>query len=476
MKIEKIVAQLTEKDFTILCDTFRQTKADKYLTLLEFYREEKKSEKEILTELNIKTAAFYTLKSRLSDKIQEHLYKSTIDTRVELLQNVANIERLLYQVPKDTAIGMLEKLEVELLKNDMPNELITVYKALKKLHVYSQKYYDYQQLYNKNVAFNLAQDKAEEVLSVFCRTLCEYYVSHNSNLQDILVLYKKEMNTICRLHQSKRLTVYKNILTIHFALFCPVESELVNDATTEELLKETYAILESNTDDSSYKHLINVLHFLSFEYYHQLKLNKNALTYYEKIADGNHSILLYNHTAHTMRFLISKLEWHQSNNKTAELNLNEDFIYVPETSNMPERILYKHYLAAVNFFNGKTNEAAQCLNSLLNEVSFKDLLHGEIETKLFLTLLLLLSDKYDQAEIIFRSVSRKIQDEDNEIKHHSAILYVKMLKIVFAGKATNKLEKLKEVYQLFAATNLGPNKILSYIKLDDKHLLTLSKV
>lgn len=477
MKIDKIVAQLNEKDYNTIRDQFIQTKADKYLTLFDFYRNNGSSpEKNIQAELDIKSAAFYTLKSRLYDKIQEFLYKSITDSRIELLQNVANIESLLFRAPKETAIGLLQKMEIELIRNDMPNELITVYKALKKLHVYSPKYYDYEQLYNKYVAYNLAQDKAEELLSSFCKTLALYYVTRDIKLMDILSLYKKEVLNLCRIYQSHRLTVHKNILNIHFALFSPVSEEMSNDQTIEDLLKETYTILETNMEDRSYRHLINAVNFLSFEYYHQLKLHKNAGVYYEKIADDNSSILLYNHSCFSIHYLISRIEWNYAGNTIDNLDEKEELIYIPEPENVTEYIIYKLYKAALLFYKNKIQEASQTLNNLINEVSFKDILHSEIEAKLFLTLLFLLAEKHDQAEITLRSISRKIADEDNEIKYFAALLYVKFFKTVLSNKAPGKLEKLKEIHQLLNATNTGPNRILSYLNISNEQIVRLSKL
>jgi hypothetical protein len=476
MKIEKIVAQLNEKDYNSLCDQFTQSKADKYLTLLNHYRKTNPSDKDIQTELDIKTPAFYTLKSRLYDKIQEFLYKSTRDTRIELLQNVANIEHLIYKAPKETAIGLIQKMETELIKNDMPNELITVYKALKKLHVYSPRYYDFQQLYNKFVAYNLAQDKAEEILSNFCKTLTYLQVTRDPKYFDILVLYKREMQNLCRIHQSHRLTVHKNILNIHFALFCPVPEELVNDDTIEDQLKETYGIIEANPEDSTYIHLINVIHFLSFEYYNQLKLYKNAAVFFEKVDDENGSILLYNHSCFSLHFLLLRIQWHYMNKTLDKLDEKEVLIYEPEPDNVSEYIIYKQYKALLYFYKGKITEATQTLNKLINDVSFKDILHAEIEVKLFQIFLFLLVEKSDQAEITLRSISRKISDEDDEIRHHSALLFIKLFKTVLANKTTGKQAKLSEIWKLITVTNTGPDTILPNLHLSAEDLLRLSKL
>jgi hypothetical protein len=476
MKIEKIVTQLNERDYNALCEQFKQSKADKYLTLLLHYRGNKPSDKDIQEELDVKTASFYTLKSRLYDKIQEFLYKSTRDTRIELLQNVANIEHLIYKAPKEIAIGLIQKMETELIKNDMPNELITVYKALKKLHLNSAKFYDYQQQYNRFVAYNLAQDKAEEVLSSFCKTLAMLYVTRDAKYLDFLVLYKKEMHSICRIHQSHRLTVHRNMLNIHFALFSPVQEEMTSDETVEDMLKETYRIIEENPEDSTYIHLVNAVHFLSFEYYYQLKLYKNAAVYFEKIEDENGSILLYNHSCFSLHFLSSRLQWHYMNKTLDNLNEKEELIYEPSAENVTEYIIYKKYKAFLFFYKGKINEATQTLNKLINDVSFKDILHSEIEVKLFQVFLFLLSEKSDQAEITLRSISRKITDEDDEIKYHSALLFIKMFKSILANKVNGKQEKLNEIWKLITATNTGPHNILPELHISQEQLTKLAKL
>lgn len=475
MKIEKIVSQLNEIDYTSLSEQLVQSKADKFLLLLQSYRKDKLSDKDIQALLDIKTAAFYTLKSRLYDKIQEFLYKATRDTRIDLLQNVANIEYLIYKAPKETAIGLIQKMESELLKNDMPNELIIVYKALMKLHLYSPKYYEYQQLYNKSVAYNLAQDKAEEILSSFSKNLCYAYVTREQKYFDILSLYKKEMHNICRIHQSHRLAVYKNLLNIQFALFSPVPEEMQNDSTIEDMLKEIYTIVQDNPEDRTYIHLINAAHLLSFEYYVQLKLFKNAAVYYEKINDDNVSVLLYNHSCFSIHFLKSRIHWHYVNKNIEQLNENEELVYEPEPEDVAEYIIFKLYKAHLLFYKNKISEATQLLNKLINDVSFKDILSAEVEVKIFLTLLLLLAEKSDQAEIILRSISRKLT-EDDEIKFQTAFLYIRLFKAVLTNKNTGKLEKITGIYKLISSANQNFDSVLGNLHLSNEQLQHLSKI
>ncbi|MCX6296136.1 MAG: hypothetical protein NTX97_08715 [Bacteroidetes bacterium] len=476
MRLHKIILQLSSSDFTNLSIQLKENKADKFLLLLNHYRIEKTPDEELLAILDVKQAAYYTLKSRLFDKIQEFLFKNTTDTRVELLQNVANIEHLIYETQRETAIGILKKLESELLEHDMPNELISVYKALKKLHIHTGKYYEYLQLYNKHVAYNLAQDKAEEILSLFSKTLGEYYLSRNTDTFTLLILYKKEIVNVCRLNKSHHLQLNKNILFTHFALFCPDENEMKDDPSIEEMLADSISIIDSHPSDQTYKYLRQIVNFLYFEYYHQLKLNKNAGKYFDIITASGGDLLLFNHCSFVYHFLISKIEYYKIEKKENLLINEEEFTnHGPNIEDLSSFVIFNYYKAAAEYYAGNHLQAIRILNNLINEVSFKNYPFAEMEIKSFLALLNIIADRFDQAEIIIRSVSRKIADEDNDVMYSIPLSFMKLLKTAISTKSANKFEKIKEQYQFFDSTNNGKYAFLRSLKLDEKTLQFLAK-
>lgn len=476
MKLQKIIRQLSPADFNDFSEQFKKTKADKFLLLLNHYRNGSTTDKIILHRLKIKQAAFYTLKSRLFDKAQELLYKSTSDTRIELLLNTANIEHLVYKTPRETAIGILKKLEAELLVHDMPNELVSVYKALKKLHIHSEKYYDYLQLYNRYVAFNLAQDKAEEILSLFCKTLGDFTLSRNEETLNLLVLYKNEMINVCRLYQSHHLHIYKNILLINFALFCQNKNEIDTDPTVEEMLKESMSIIDSHWEDRIYKHLKLVFHFLYFEYYHQLNLHKNASKYFESITKSSEGLLLLYHSSFVYHYLISKIEYfHFEKIENKLINEGEISEHEPNIHDISSYTIYHFYKAYAEFYAEKYSAAIQILNNLINKISYKNQPFTEIEIKSFLALLNIVCERYDQAEVIIRSISRKIINEDNSAKYYNANNFLKLLKTSASRKEKEKNEKLNELNTSFEAYNTGKYAFLKSLKLDEKTILLLCK-
>jgi hypothetical protein len=475
MKLDKIILQLTDENYRLLSIQLKDNQADKFLILLKYYREGKLSEVELLEKLDMNYTAFYTLKSRLFDKIQTFLYKNTSDNRIELLQNVANIEFLIYKTPRETAIGILQKLESELIEHDMPNELIIVYKALKKLHINSKKYYTYSQLYNKHVAFNLAQDKAEELLSVFCKTQGEYFLSRNKEILDVLVLYKKEIVNVCRLYQSHHLTMYKNILLIHFAIFSPVENEMQEDSTVEELLQESLKIIEAHPEDRTYKHLKEVIYFLYFEYYHQLGLNKNASKYFEKITAQTHNLLLSNHCSFVHHFLISKIEYAIAEKKETNLYLEDEITeYEPNIEDVSGYVLFSCYKAMSEFYAKNYTQAIYTLITVLDEISFKKMLFVETEIKALLALSCILCNKHEQANSTIRNMVRKISDDPDTEKYESALVFIKILKIGLTTTKGNRYKKIVALNNAYNMMNKGVYRFLPYLKLDDDILTTIT--
>jgi hypothetical protein len=468
MSIDKIILQLNEDDFLLLSKQLTENRADKFLALFNYYREGAKlSEPQLLKSLGMNNATFYTLKSRLLDKIQNFLYKNTDDIRIELLKNVANIESLIYKTPPETAIGLLKKLEAELIEHDMPNELIIVYKALKKLNIHSKKYYDYSQLYNKHVAFNLAQDKAEELLSLFCKTQGEYFLSRDPELLNMLVLYKKEMINVCRLYQSHHLKIYKNILLIHFAIFSPVENEMQDGSTVEEMLQESLNIIQMHPEDKVYRHLKDVINFLYFEYYHSLKLTKNAGKYFERITSNTSSLLLFNHCSFVYHFLVSKVEFQLQEKKESSLYLEPEMTdYKPNPEDMTGYILFSCYKAVGEFYAKNYTKTIQILVNLLNEVSFKRMLFVEAEIKSFLALLYLLTYRHQQAVVLIRSIVRKIRDENDDPRYESALAFIKIIKMGLNTVKTDRYSKIVSLYEDFNETNEGNYRFLTYLKID----------
>jgi len=490
LKLRSVILQLGERDYAQITEEFQQNKAEKFSALLRLYRETDFGEDEIHKTLGINQSAFYTLKSRLFDKIQTYLLRNTQNPRVELLRNVANVPKLVHETHRDLAVAILTRLEKELMEYDMPNELTTVYNALKKLHLHSPKYYEYTQLYNRHVAYTLALDKAESLLAFFTKTLGEYYLSREPDQAKLLGKMKEEMRNICRLYQSHHLSVFQDILDISFALLVRTPEAMQEDKTVEEMLDNLFSTFDSYPKDEAYRYLRDVANFLAFEYYHSLKLHKNAGTYCEKLNANLNTFLLSTHCCFSTKFLISRLE--RQNLPGHGMNGEENAVlhFEPDPADLPNYINFTIY-AAMNLFNsGQYAESARLLNNLLNEVSLKNFAHAEIELKLLLALACSMCNRYEQAELLIRSASRKLsemnkgengeqkdsEDEDDDFElYENAGTFVKMLRLQMSSGSKDVEEKLKRLRDRFLLLNEGPRRMLSYVNMDNKFIAKLAE-
>jgi hypothetical protein len=479
IKFKSIVLQLKEEEYNDLCQQFVETKADKYLRLLKLYRENKYNDEEIQEMLSVNTSAYYTLKSRLFDKIQDFLTNNMSTPIIDLLRKVANIPTLIYDTHRDTAIAILSKLESELQNYDMPYELSSVYSALKKLHVNSPKYYEYTQLYNKHLAYTIALDKAEDLLNTFMRTTGDYYTSRTKSQVDYLSLIKQEMAHICNLYESHHLQVYKAIVDVTFALYIPNSDALKDDEPVEDVLAKMEKIFTTYSKDTNYQHLQLVFNNLAFEYYHKLNLPKKEARYFDEVDKKLTSFLLFNHCCFTTKFLISKIERYVELGIEGELyEQNQKLLpnYEPDKNDIPNYINFSKYMATSAFYAKKYQEAVQILNNLINDISFKNYPHSEIEVKLLLALNYSMINKYDPATSLLRSVTRKIREIDDEMGYENALIFYKILSLQMSSSARQVDQKIGQLFSKFELLNQKSNRMLEYIKVDEAFIKALSQV
>jgi hypothetical protein len=470
IKLKTVIRQLTEPDYEGLQAKFQKNRAGKFLSLLQYLRQSDLDDDEIAKKQGLN----YTLKSRLYEKIQEYLFENAPDPRIELLRNVSNIYNLTYNTPKAMAIAILKKLEKELTEFDMPNELISVYDAMKKLHISSDKYYDYTQLYNKHVAYTLALDKAGDLLSRFTKSLGAYLVSRDKNQIELLVLMKTEMSNVFRLYESHHLAIYRNILHISFALFVPSKMN-PDDESVEQMLTASFKIFDGNPRDAEYPFLRTVLDYLAFEYYHGLKLYKNEAPYFERVNARLDAFLLTNHCCFVTQFLISKVERYIELDTTEQLELETSkMVTVIASEDAPNYVYYMVYQASSFYYAQKYSESVRVLNELIKDISFKNMMHVEVEVKLFLALCYSMQNKYDQAEILIKSISRKLNDREEE-DYGNAQAFIRMLKMQMSLDVKEVEDKVMKQRDKFLLLNTGRTKLLSFLKMDDAFVTELSR-
>ena len=141
IKLKEVIVQLEKDSYFEIENNLIKNKADRFLHLLQSYKNTTDTDKEIRQQLGVNANAFYVLKSRLYDKIQESLSCDMFIDQEKSIKLLLKVPEVCLNSPRETAIAYLEKLEKELNRFDLHNELLVVYSALKKMNLYSDKYH-----------------------------------------------------------------------------------------------------------------------------------------------------------------------------------------------------------------------------------------------------------------------------------------------------------------------------------------------
>ncbi|MDH5602291.1 MAG: hypothetical protein OEY51_00025 [Cyclobacteriaceae bacterium] len=473
-KLKNIIKQLSEKDYKAIQSQLVESSADKSAYLLSSMRERQLSDTKIMEELEVNTNAYYTLRSRLNQKIEEYLLQQIESPRTDILKKVANINEVVFTKKRAIAVATLKKLERELLDYDLSNELIVIYKYLKKLNIHSPDYFNYSQLYNKHVAFTLAVDKAEDMLTEYFKKYGIYLFTNDERERMGLDLLVKEMKNVSAIYKSHRLYVYQSCMVIFHRLFVETEEEVdTSEEPVEDIIEMVEEIFEQYKLDPIYYHLNLVFEYLKLEYYNHYKVYRKAEKYFEEVNDAISNLLTnYSYFTWPSKFLETKMRRHLRMGIEAEMYEENEVLfdeYEPDMQDVPQYIYYVTYRAMSCYYVGKYQEAARWINNLLNEVSLKKypLLHLEI--KVILVLQYCLMNDFDLFNQLINSIQRQIRILGKENCEH-VLLLTKMLKISISEVKQEKVEKIQPLMEKFNKIKPDTFAPTTLIKMDESFL------
>lgn len=478
-KLKNIIKQLSDKDYQEIYSSLMESNADKSAFLLKQLREKQLSDSKIMEDLGVNTNAYYTLRSRLNQKIEEYLLQQMESPRTDLLKKVANINEVIFTKKKAISLATLKKLEKELIDYDLSNELTLVYKALKKLHVNSPDSYNFSQAYNKNVAYMLAVDKAEDILAEYFKKFGVFSFTGDEVDRLGLTLLNNEINNIEKLYQTHRLYVYKCCVNIFHRLFVEADEQLLDsdEEPIEDMLNKVAKIFTTYQSDSIYYHLKIVFEYLRLEYYNHYKVYRKAEKYFEDLNESA-ATLLTNFTWFTFpsQFLQTKLERAMRLDTTGELyeenkHLFEEFETDPD--DLPNYVNYIMYRALSSHFAGKYENAAKWINNLLNEISLKKYPHALLEIKAILALEYCLMRDFELYGQLVNSIQRQIRIlGKGEVDH--IVYFTKILKVAVSEGKKEKKQKIKIYSDKLPSKHRKLFSPTRYIKFDDKLLNLLA--
>lgn len=459
IKLKKIIGSLDEGVYRAIEDGLIKNKADNFLCLFQSYRNKDSKDEEIIQTLNINSNSFYVLKSRLYDKIQDHLSGDIHSDKEEVIKQLHQIQEMCYTSPREVTMAFLHKLEKDLLFYDMHTELLMVYSALKKINLYSEKYFHYSQLYNKHIAFGLSFEKSEEILGSFNVALAQYNFSRSPKQLETLMFLQKGISDHYALNPSRHIEIIKNIIEVQLNVFCNVKNK---ELSSEEILIQTQKIVNDLPVSSPGKSWKPALDYLFFEYYHKMGHSKQSQIYFDSVNANLNSLLLYTNMCLSSVFLISKISFLQENDKIALLEEDHDKALLYDTEDTHSKVLLGIYRSMLLYYKGQYKEAAVKLNEILNMNSFKDFFHINTEIKLTLAYFYILMKEYDLADNILKNIYRKIKAEQPD-NYANVLDLIKVFGADIKQNGGKPTSKQKDHFALFMARNINENKLLSYL-------------
>ncbi|MBI3521152.1 MAG: hypothetical protein HY062_17560 [Bacteroidetes bacterium] len=458
IKLKEVIVQLSKEHYLEIEKSFIKNKADRFLFLLNSYKHSSISDKEIIEKLQLTANSFYVLKSRLYDKIQEFLSTDIYADQEETIKLLLQEPNLCLNSPRETAVAYLLKLEKELLRYDMHNELLVVYSALKKTHLNSDKYYRYSQLYNKQVSFGLSLEKAEDTLADFCRLLSQYDFSRSEEVYEKLCFLKKEINDIYVFCSSRQFELIKNLIELQLNIFCKRGQAL--DVDIDELIQQTKIIFDELPITLTHKKWEIVLDYLCFEYYYSIKSNKLAIQYFDKVNNQLNNLFLFNHIGLVSGFLSSRIkfciEFNMLDKISSVLDINKILF---DTNDIHIQMSLKFHNAMLFFYQKKYKQAITIIRELHNEYVFKDYFHEYLDTNLTLLYLYIITGEFEEAQLYLKTLMRRVRIDGSE-KYTHVLYLLKAFDLDINKDLTAKnTVKQKELLILFEA---GNNKNSNY--------------
>ena len=452
IKLKEVIKQLDENNYLEIEGNLIKNKADRFLFLLHSYKKSNISDKEIKDKLGITSNSFYVLKSRLFDKIQDSLSSDVYVDQEKTIKLLMQIPVLCLNTPRETSIAYLLKLEKELLRFDMHNELLVVYSALKKMHINSDKYYHYSQIYNKQVSFGLSLEKAEEILGNFCRLLSLYDLSKSEDVYTKLSFLRGEIKNIFVFCNSRQVELIKNLIELQFFIFCKEDKS--NESNIDELLQTTRIIFDDLPLTLAYKKWEIVLDYLCFEYYYSIGSNKATIQYYEKVNVQLSNFLLFNHIGLVSKFLITKIKFCSEFNRLDEISeiIDTDKILI-DSNDIHTKISIPVYNSLFYFYQKKYKIAIDYLNEIQNEFVLKDYFYEFLNIKITLLYFYIVVGEFEKAQAQIKMLSRRIKMENDERYNHVIYLLKGFDSEINKNTSLKNNTKKRDLFILFNANN-----------------------
>lgn len=449
-KLGKIVNKLSESEYNTIYHNLVDALSYKSADLLKLLRDEGVENDSVREQLGISKNAYYTLRSRLNERIESYFVEELEGSKSNLFRQVANINDLVLSKNRVIAIATLKKMEKELLNFELFSELSQVYRALKKLHLNTDSYFEYSQLYNKHSALLLANEKLEGLTA-------EYFKAYNLNVLAMQAteslesqVIRKEIESINNIYGSNRLEVLQSLVV----LFNKITSTKNKKVSFEEELKNIETNIGNYRNDATYKHLKWVVRYLflldAFRNKDYQAVSKE-ITQLDTIAPQ--LITNYNLFTGSALYLIIKLELAAHKGTLSKLEKENEVVFKSfelDTGYQLSFVVYCYYRGVSCFYAEKYSKAKEWLLLACEDTTIKDYPKMMVDLKLFLATIHLMLLEFEEATNVINYVQRIIRINDKSNFEYSN-QYMRILKASLStidiDKKERKLLNQKELFE-----------------------------
>ncbi len=476
--LNKTIKKLSEPEYQELLSAVAGRKNNKPYLVLEAARNDSHDENSMMEKLGVNPSTYYTLKSRLNERIAQYLSQNVKNPISALKDKVALVPAMVFGNDREVAIRALKNLEKQLIEYDLSNELIVVYKALARLSMYNGDFNYYEKEYNRHVAYSLAVVKAEDIFYDFVKRSGNYLLTRDERDKEAVQAALRELTNISELYQGHRLFVMFNIVRIYYlCLFTKPDNLRSLEMEVDSILQQIKKHFEKYELDTFYQSIKFLVDYLYFEYYQRTGNSVRADHYFNIINKDVPEVAFKPvFSFYVTQFLRSKTERFLQNGNVQELtNINGELETNFETDITEPYpcISFRLFLAVGCFYESNFSGSAKILNNLRNEMSMKKYLFTDVEYKLFQALQYCFLGEDGLCSQLLHSVKRQINED--ETMFSSAAVFIKLLKAAIKPEEfRKKVKRLTEIYENFKAVNTGSNNILWFVKMDEAMIRRLA--
>ncbi|MBK9541223.1 MAG: hypothetical protein IPO49_02805 [Bacteroidetes bacterium] len=470
--LNKTIKKLNEPEYQELLSAVAGRKNNKPYLVLEAARKENYDETQMMEMLSVNPSTYYTLKSRLNERIAQYLSKNVKNPISALKDKVAMVPAMLFSNDREVAIRALKNLEKQLIEYDLSNELIVVYKVLARLSMYNGDFDYYEKEYNRHVAYSLAVVKAEDLFYDFVKRAGNYQLTRDERDLEAVQANLRELTNFSELYQGHRLFILYNLVRVYYLCLFTSRSENLKalELEVDGILQQIKKNFEKFELDTFYQSIRFMVDYLYFEYY-QKTGNAVRADHYYKIINKDVPEVAFKPIFgfYVTQFLQSKIERYlESGNITDLTDLNAELEpnFDVDPNEAYPYISFRRFLAVCKFYEGDYSGAARTMNSLRNELSMKKYLFTDVEYKLFQAMQYCFMGEDGLCSQLLQSVKRQITEDEK--LYEPATIFIKMLKTAIKPEEfRKKVKKLTEIYEAYRQANVGNKRMLWYVKLDE---------